>query len=69
MRKIRNKAFLDEVKILVRKKKPEMVENPGPDATGSTPVDTDKPSPLLQELQRFDERLDDAIKAWVPTVG
>lgn len=63
MRKKRNKAFLDELTMLARKKQPEIVGNPGPDSSGSTPVDTEKPSPLLQELQRFDEQVGDFIKS------
>ena len=66
MRKKRNAAFVDEIKLLLQKKQ-SPVGSPGPDASGSTPVETDKPSPVLQELRDFDHTLDDAIAAWVPT--
>jgi hypothetical protein len=68
MRRRRNIAFVNELKILV-KKKPEMVENPGPDTSGSIPADTEKPSPLLQEIQAVDQQIDDSIRAWSPTTS
>jgi hypothetical protein len=66
MRKRRNKAFVDEMAILLKKRFPH-AEKPGPDVDLPIPSINEKPSPLLQELQRFDDQVDDAIKAWVPT--